>query len=58
VLVPTDPKDPGQNAAVLKFFDWGFSHGDDIATQLLYVPLPDSVHKAIRASWTSAGYKG
>jgi len=58
VLVPTDPKDPAQNAAVLKFFDWGFSHGDDIATQLLYVPLPDSVHKAIRASWTSAGYKG
>ena len=58
VLVPTDPKDPAQNDAVLKFFDWGFSHGDDIATQLLYVPLPDSVHKAIRASWTTAGFKG
>ena len=58
VLVPTDAKDPAQNAAVLKFFDWGFGHGDDIATQLLYVPLPDSVHKAIRASWISAGFKG
>jgi phosphate transport system substrate-binding protein len=51
VLVPTDPKDPAQNAAVLKFFDWSFSHGNDIATKLLYIPLPDSVHAAIRATW-------
>ncbi len=34
-----------------KFFDWGFAHGSDIATQLLYIPLPDSVHDAIRAAW-------
>jgi phosphate transport system substrate-binding protein len=51
VLVPTDPKDVNQSAAVKKFFEWGFEHGDDIATQLLYIPLPDSVHKAIRAAW-------
>jgi phosphate transport system substrate-binding protein len=51
VLVPTDPKDPKQSAAVKKFFDWGFTHGDTIATNMLYVPLPDSVHKAIRAAW-------
>ena len=31
VLLPTDPKDPKQSAAVKKFFDWGFTHGDDIA---------------------------
>jgi phosphate transport system substrate-binding protein len=51
VLLPTDPKDPKQSAAVKKFFDWGFSHGDDIAEKLLYVPLPGSVHDAIRAAW-------
>ena len=51
VLLPTDPKDANQSAAVKKFFDWGFAHGDDIAKQLLYIPLPDSVHKAIRAAW-------
>jgi phosphate transport system substrate-binding protein len=51
VLVPTDPKDPNQSAAVKKFFDWGFTHGNDIARQLLYIPLPDSVHDAIRAAW-------
>jgi phosphate transport system substrate-binding protein len=51
VLLPTDPKDANQSAAVKKFFDWGFTHGNDIARQLLYVPLPDSVHDAIRAAW-------
>lgn len=53
VLVPTDPKNPAQNTAVLKFFDWAFTNGDPIATQLLYIPLPDSVHTAIRAAWKS-----
>jgi phosphate transport system substrate-binding protein len=51
VLLPTDPKDVNQSAAVKKFFEWGFAHGNDIALQLLYVPLPESVHKAIRAAW-------
>jgi phosphate transport system substrate-binding protein len=51
VLLPTDPKDPNQSAAVKRFFDWGFTHGSDIAISLLYVPLPDSVHDAIRAAW-------
>ncbi len=51
VLLPTDPKDPNQSAAVKKFFDWGFAHGDDIAVQLLYIPLPASVKDAVRAAW-------
>jgi phosphate transport system substrate-binding protein len=51
VLLPTDPKDQAQSAAVKKFFDWGFAHGSDIATQLLYIPLPASVQNAIRAAW-------
>jgi phosphate transport system substrate-binding protein len=51
VLLPTDPKDQNQSAAVKKFFDWGFTHGNDIAKSLLYIPLPDSVHNAIRAAW-------
>jgi phosphate transport system substrate-binding protein len=51
VLLPTDPKDASQSAAVKKFFDWGFTHGNDIAEQLLYIPLPEAVHTAIRAAW-------
>lgn len=51
VLLPTDPKSPAQSGAVKKFFDWGFSHGGDIAKGLLYIPLPASVQNAIRAEW-------
>ena len=51
VLLPTDPKDEKQSVAVKKFFDWGFSHGGDIAKGLLYIPLPASVQEAIRAAW-------
>jgi phosphate transport system substrate-binding protein len=51
VLLPTDPKDPAQSAAVTKFFDWGFAHGNDIATKLLYIPLPKAVQDSIRAAW-------
>jgi len=54
VLLPTDPKDVAQSAAVKKFFDWGFAHGSDIATSLLYIPLPESVHDAIRTAWKTA----
>jgi phosphate transport system substrate-binding protein len=53
VLLPLDPKNPAQNAAVTKFFDWSFANGNDIATQLLYVPLPAAVQNAIRATWKS-----
>ena len=58
VLLPTDPKDVAQSAAVKKFFDWGFDHGSDIATQLLYIPLPATVHDAIKAAWQKADVPG
>jgi phosphate transport system substrate-binding protein len=51
VLLPTDPKDEKQSTAVKRFFDWGFSHGSDIARGLLYIPLPASVQEAVRAAW-------
>lgn len=53
VLLPTDPRNPAQNAAVKKFFDWGFTHGDGIARDLLYIPLPARVQDRIRADWKS-----
>jgi phosphate transport system substrate-binding protein len=51
VLVPTDAKDPAQTALVTKFFGWGFANGDEIAKNLLYVPLPAAVKESIRAAW-------
>jgi phosphate transport system substrate-binding protein len=53
VLLPTDAKDPAQSKAVIKLFDWAFTNGNKIAADLLYIPLPDSVHNAIRAVWAA-----
>jgi len=51
VLLPTDAKDPAQSQAVVKLFDWSFANGNKIATDLLYIPLPEGVQNAIRATW-------
>ena len=33
----------------LKFFDWAFSKGKTLATELDYVPLPDTLTAQIRS---------
>ncbi|MFM2407390.1 MAG: phosphate-binding protein PstS [Pseudomonadota bacterium] len=35
----------------LKFFDWAYRNGDELANGLHYVPLPDSVADGVRAAW-------
>lgn len=42
---------PAQAASALKFFDWAFTSGDKMATELEYVSLPDSVEALVRKSW-------
>jgi phosphate transport system substrate-binding protein len=42
---------PAQGSASLKFFDWAFANGDGMATELEYVPLPESVKALVRTSW-------
>lgn len=42
---------PARGADVLKFFNWSYAHGDDIAMKLEYVPLPDSTVKLIEKEW-------
>jgi phosphate transport system substrate-binding protein len=42
---------PVQATNSLKFFDWAFASGDKMATDLEYVPLPDSVKTLVRTSW-------
>ncbi len=39
---------PAQAAASLKFFDWAFVNGDQMASDLEYVPLPASVKDLVR----------
>jgi len=51
ILVPKAPEKPEQVAEVLKFFDWAYKNGDQLAADLDYVPLPDNVVELVRATW-------
>ncbi|AXK39388.1 phosphate ABC transporter substrate-binding protein PstS [Crenobacter cavernae] len=51
ILMHKKQDKPTQGAEALKFFDWAYSSGDAIATQLDYVPMPGVTKAAIRDSW-------
>jgi phosphate transport system substrate-binding protein len=36
---------------VLKFFEWAYHNGSQLAAQLDYVPMPDSVIKLVEETW-------
>lgn len=42
---------PQQAVEVLKFFDWAYKNGGNMAAELDYVPLPAATLKLIRTSW-------
>jgi phosphate transport system substrate-binding protein len=50
-LVHKQQADAAKGKEVLKFFDYAFKSGDAAATELDYVPLPDSVTKLVNESW-------
>jgi phosphate transport system substrate-binding protein len=51
ILIPTNPTDATRSANVRRFFDWAFANGSKLAEELEYIPLPESVHNAVRAAW-------
>lgn len=51
VLLHATQDKPEQAVHSLKFFDWAYTHGDQMATDLEYVPLPDSVKALARKEW-------
>lgn len=48
IIMYKNPKDPRQSQEVLKFFDWAFRNGGNLARELDYVPLPGSLTAQIR----------
>ena len=42
---------PAQATHALKFFDWAYANGDKMASDLEYVPLPESVKALSRRAW-------
>jgi len=53
ILVHKKQDKPENGKEVLAFFDWAFKKGDDMAIELDYVPMPDSIADQIRAAWAS-----
>ena len=42
---------PAQGTEVLKFFEWSYKNGAQMALDMDYVPLPDSLVKLIHGAW-------
>jgi phosphate transport system substrate-binding protein len=40
-----------KSSKLLKFFDWIYRDNNDIALQLGFIPLPDSLHELIETAW-------
>ena len=51
IMMHSKQDKPENAAAVLKFFDWAYKNGDQHATGLDYVPMPDDVEAVIVQSW-------
>jgi len=51
ILVYKKQEKPATAQQVLKFFDWAYHHGDKLAEQLDYVPMPASVVKLVEETW-------
>jgi phosphate transport system substrate-binding protein len=53
ILMYRNPDDKAASAEALKFFDWAFKNGKQMALDLDYVPLPDSLTRQIQERvWT------
>jgi phosphate transport system substrate-binding protein len=53
IIMYKDPTDKKASDEVLKFFDWAFKNGKTLATDLDYVPLPDTLTAQIKSKvWT------
>jgi phosphate transport system substrate-binding protein len=54
ILVYKKPDDAAATAEALKFFAWGYSDkGDKLASDLIFIPIPDAVVSDIEAMWKS-----
>ncbi|RXV65831.1 phosphate ABC transporter substrate-binding protein PstS [Burkholderia stabilis] len=51
VLLYAKQDKPDQGKETLKFFDWAFKNGNQAATELDYISLPDPVVSEIRKQW-------
>lgn len=51
ILMHKVQADPAKGKEVLKFFDWAFKNGSNMATELEYVAMPANVVKQVQEAW-------
>ncbi|MFH1071551.1 MAG: phosphate ABC transporter substrate-binding protein PstS [Candidatus Glassbacteria bacterium] len=52
ILMHKAQKDADAGKQVLQFFKWAYEHGDRLAEELDYIPMPDNVVKLITQEWS------
>jgi phosphate transport system substrate-binding protein len=52
ILMHKKPADIASAQVALKFFDWAYSKGAAMASELDYVPMPDAVTGLVKKEWT------
>ena len=55
ILLPKEKTD--MNKKVTAFYDWSYKNGQELASGLGYVPLPDALTNKIRKYWSEKGVK-
>src|SRR3974390_1329789 len=53
ILMHKEPADRAASAEAVKFFKWAFAKGGNMAEELDYIPMPESVVKLIEKTWSS-----
>jgi len=53
IMVHKDQHDDAKAQAMLKYFDWCYQHGGEMAEKLDYVPMPKSVVDMVEATWAT-----
>jgi phosphate transport system substrate-binding protein len=58
ILIHSDPDDAADAAEALKFFDWAYAKGDEMAAGLDYIPMPDAVVAKVKEAWNTVQADG
>ena len=51
ILMHKKQENAGTAKTILSFFEWCYEHGDDVAVNLHYVPMPDNVVSLVKDQW-------
>jgi phosphate transport system substrate-binding protein len=51
IMIHKEQPDAAKAQAMLKFFDWCYKHGSEMAEKLHYVPMPKNVMEMVEATW-------